>query len=63
MSEIVVDDASEIALEKGWYCPEFGKKQQNTVIRLSSSGTLPQSLGYRIIKRTKDSETPPTVVQ
>jgi uncharacterized heparinase superfamily protein len=51
VSEIEVLSASEIALEKGWYCPEFGTKRENIVIRLSSSGLLPQSLGYRIVKR------------
>ena len=51
VSQIEVQGASEIALEKGWYCPEFGKRQENVVIRLSSSGVLPQSLGYRIVKR------------
>ena len=50
VAEIEVLNASEIALEKGWYCPEFGTRRENTVIRLSSSGPLPQSLGYRIVK-------------
>src|SRR5258708_1929184 len=50
VSEIEVLNASEIALEKGWHCPEFGKRRENIVIRLSSSGLLPQSLGYRIVK-------------
>ena len=50
VAEIEVLNASEIALEKGWYCPEFGMRLENTVIRLSSSGPLPQSLGYRIAK-------------
>ena len=53
VAEIEVLDAEEITLEKGWYCPEFGKRQENVVIRLSSSGPLPRRLGYRIVKRTR----------
>jgi uncharacterized heparinase superfamily protein len=52
VSEIEVLNASEISLEKGWYCPEFGTRHENIVIRLSSSGPLPLSLGYRIVKRS-----------
>jgi uncharacterized heparinase superfamily protein len=50
VAEIEVLNVTEIVLEKGWYCPEFGTRLENTVIRLSSSGSLPQSLGYRIVK-------------
>jgi uncharacterized heparinase superfamily protein len=50
-AELEVLAGSEIALETGWYCPEFGKRQENAVIRLFSSGALPRSLGYRIVKR------------
>jgi len=57
--EIEVLNAPEIALEKGWYCPEFGIRRQNTVIRLSSSGPLPQSLGYRIVKRWANAPAMP----
>jgi len=61
VSELEVLDASEIALEKGWYCPEFGTRHENSVIRLSSSGTLPLSLGYRIVKwSVAHSATPQT---
>lgn len=35
-------------LEPGWYCPEFGNKQSNQVIRLSCTATLPYRFGYRI---------------
>jgi uncharacterized heparinase superfamily protein len=51
VAEIEVTGVSEIALEKGWYCPEFGTRRENIVIRLTSSGPLPQRLGYRIVKR------------
>ena len=51
VSEMEVLDASEIALEKGWYCPEFGARHENIVIRLASSGPLPLSLRYRIVRR------------
>lgn len=59
VAEIEVLNASEIALEKGWYCPEFGTRLENTVIALSSSGPLPQSLGYRIVKGSLGQATRP----
>jgi len=52
VSNVEVLGPSEIALEKGWYCPEFGTRHENIVIRLSLSGPLPLSLGYRIVKRS-----------
>lgn len=33
---------------KGWYCPEFGKKLSNTVLRLTRTGPLPIEFGYVI---------------
>jgi len=61
VAEIEVLAAEEIVLEKGWYCPEFGKRLENVVIRLSSSGPLPQSLGYRIAKRSVGTTLGPRV--
>ena len=52
VAEIQVLDASEFALETGWYCPKFGARHVNTVIRLSSSGPLPLRLEYRIVKQS-----------
>jgi len=48
--EIEVEGGCEIAMETGWYCPEFGRRLPKTVIRLSRSGELPLVLGYRIVK-------------
>lgn len=43
----VVHPAS-IVLERGWHCPEFGKKQSNYVIKVSSRRALPFDLTYRV---------------
>jgi uncharacterized heparinase superfamily protein len=50
--EIQVLEGADCALENGWYCPEFGMRRQNAVIRLSKSGPLPHRIEYRIVKRT-----------
>jgi len=31
----------EASLSQGWYCPEFGKRQSNTVLRLVATAQLP----------------------
>jgi len=46
----------ELALETGWYCPEFGRKQRNTVIRLYRRGLLPLTLACRIRTRRASPE-------
>jgi len=40
----------EVRIEKGWYCPEFGKKIRNDVIVLSRQRYLPTQIGYNIMK-------------
>jgi hypothetical protein len=49
---------ADVALGKGWYCPQFGVKRENTVVTLSSCGPLPSSLGYRIAKPGAPTERP-----
>lgn len=39
-----------VSLESGLYCPGFGIKQTNAVVRLSVEGRLPLTLDYRIRK-------------
>jgi hypothetical protein len=36
IAEIIFDPATQVSLEDGWYYPEFGIKQKNTVINLIS---------------------------
>ena len=38
---------SQFSIESGWYCPEFGKRIQNRVIRIYSN-QIPLKLSYRI---------------
>ena len=56
VAEIQPLHGAELVLEEGWYCPEFGKKQENVVMRFSSTGPLPRTLGYRIAKRIPNSD-------
>lgn len=37
-------------LESVWYCPEFGVKQRNQVLKISNGTELPASLSYRIVR-------------
>ena len=48
----VIEVRSDVnmAMESGWYCPEFGKRVANTVILLSSSELLPFDLEYCVRK-------------
>ncbi len=39
---------STVRFENGWYCPEFGLRESNTVIVLEDDHPLPTRLGYSI---------------
>lgn len=39
---------SQVRVEKGWYCPEFGVRKKRDVIVLEAAGSLPTHLGYVI---------------
>jgi uncharacterized heparinase superfamily protein len=39
---------SRIQVEKGWYCPEFGKKIRRLIICISRDRVLPTQITYRI---------------
>ena len=48
LAKITFSDTVNISLEDGWYCPEFGIKRKNTVLRLSNNGRLPINQEYKI---------------
>jgi len=48
---ITVNNADQVTIEKGWYCPEFGKKFENDVVVLQTTGDLPVTLSYTIQKQ------------
>ena len=39
---------SQVRVEKGWYCPEFGVRVKRDVIVLEAAGPLPTHLSYEI---------------
>lgn len=45
----VICEAERLRLEKGWYCPEFGKRIENKVIVLEARGEPPFELAYSLI--------------
>ncbi|VAW83428.1 Heparinase II/III-like, partial [hydrothermal vent metagenome] len=48
---ITINSADQVSIEKGWYCPEFGKKFENDVVVLQTKGNLPVTLAYTIHKQ------------
>jgi len=38
--------AGEVALTKGWYCPEFGRRLENVVVRWTATVELPGMSGW-----------------
>ncbi len=48
LAKITFSGAAKVSLEEGWYCPEFGVKQKNSVLRLVSKGSLPICQSYAI---------------
>jgi len=47
---VVGSGVDSINIGKSWYCPEFGRKFENTVIEIVKEGKLPHSLSYEIFK-------------
>jgi uncharacterized heparinase superfamily protein len=46
----VAKDTCRVRLERGWYCPQFGSKFENSVIVFAAQGALPFEMSYQIIK-------------
>jgi uncharacterized heparinase superfamily protein len=44
----VSDEVFSVRLEDSWYCPEFGIRQKNRVLVISTRTVLPADLSYRI---------------
>jgi hypothetical protein len=38
----------EASLSQGWYCPEFGKREPNTLLRLAATTPLPFTAGIML---------------
>jgi uncharacterized heparinase superfamily protein len=41
IGHIAYEHWQEASLSQGWYCPEFGKREPNTVLRLAATAQLP----------------------
>jgi hypothetical protein len=41
IGHIAYEHWQEASLSQGWYCPEFGKREPNTVLRLAAPAQLP----------------------
>ena len=50
VATIVPEAGCEVALETGYYCPEFGKIKENNVIVMKKTGKFPLQLTYQINK-------------
>lgn len=44
----ILTNRTGVELEKGWYCPEFGKRIKRTVLLLRADAKLPMCLSYTI---------------
>jgi len=44
----ITDESVTVRIEPGWYCPEFGIKQRNQVLVISTKTVLTANLSYRI---------------
>ncbi len=51
IAKITVSNADQVNIEKSWYCPEFGKRYENDVVVLQTTGYLPITLDYNIHKQ------------
>ncbi len=45
---------AEITIERGWYCPDFGVRQQIRVLTLTTSSALPACLGWMVQEAGQD---------
>jgi len=44
----ITDESVTVRIEPGWYCPEFGIRQRNQVLVISTKTVLTANLSYRI---------------
>lgn len=54
VATIVARGVDSITANTGWYCPQFGIKQANTVLVLNRSAALPLQFGYTVIRSAAD---------
>jgi hypothetical protein len=50
VARILVTCDMDVELMRGWYCPEFGRKLDNTVLVLRGRRRLPVKMSYTIMK-------------
>jgi uncharacterized heparinase superfamily protein len=48
IARIEVAEAGSVSHATGWFCPEFGRREQGQVLVLEASGALPLTLSYQI---------------
>jgi len=48
IAQVAAIDTATLRLEQGWYCPEFGLKQPNSVLVIECAGTRSLKISYTI---------------